>query len=68
MGRVYTRKTTRQSWNKETMKKAINEVRNENKKVYRTAIKYNLPEPTLRRYLRKYLDEVNLKLMNDFAR
>lgn len=59
MGRVYVRKTARQTWSKESMKNAINEVQNNNVSVNATAKKYKLPEPTLRRYLRKYPDKVN---------
>lgn len=58
MGRVYVRKTTRQTWSKESMKNAINEVQNNAVSVNATAKKYHLPEATLRRYLRKYPDKV----------
>lgn len=61
MGRVYERKTKRQSWSKEHMRIAINEVRQNNKSVNSMAKAYNLPEPTLRRYLKRNPEEVRLK-------
>lgn len=60
MGR-YKRKTNRQSWNKEDMRIAINEVRQNNKSVNSVANAYNLPEPTLRRYLKRDPEKVRLK-------
>lgn len=59
MGRVYARKTARQTWSKESMKNAMNEVQNSAVSVNATAKKYKLPEPTLRRYLKKYPEKVS---------
>ncbi|KAJ8927269.1 hypothetical protein NQ314_020272 [Rhamnusium bicolor] len=53
MPRNYVRKTNRQSWDKENMKKAISEVVNNRSSVNAAAKKYDIPEPTLRRYLKK---------------
>ncbi|KAJ8928684.1 hypothetical protein NQ314_018694 [Rhamnusium bicolor] len=53
MPRNYARKTNRQSWDKENMKKAISEVVNNRSSVNAAAKKYDIPEPTLRRYLKK---------------
>lgn len=59
MGRIYIRKTTRQSWSKESMKAAIRDVEVNGKSVNSAAKAHNIPEPTLRRYLKKYpADEV----------
>lgn len=60
MGRSYARKTARQTWSKANMENAIHEIQNNTVSVNATAKKYNLPEPTLRRYLRKYPDKVSL--------
>lgn len=41
------------------MKNAMNEVQNSAVSVNATAKKYKLPEPTLRRYLKKYPEKVS---------
>lgn len=43
------------------MQIAINEVRQQNKSVNSVAKVYNIPEPTLRRYLKRDPEEVRLK-------
>ena len=57
MGKTYQRKTTRQSWSKATMSAALEEVKG-GASVNGTAKKYHLPEATLRRYDKKYSEEV----------
>lgn len=57
MGKIYLRKTNRQGWSKETMTTAVAEVKR-GASMNGTAKKYNLPEATLRRYAKKYSEEV----------
>lgn len=52
----YKRKTDRQGWSRESMTEAVAEVKR-GAAVYATAKKYNLPEATLRRYAKKYIEE-----------
>lgn len=57
MGKIYKRKTNRQNWSKESMTTAMEEVKS-GASMNATAKNYNLPEATLRRYVRKYSEEV----------
>lgn len=61
MARIYIRKTTRQSWSKVNMKTAMRDIQVNGKGVNSAAKAHNIPELTLRRYLKKYpADEVKL--------
>ena len=58
MGRVYVRKTDRQSWSHENMKRAIQDIQSNGSSVNSAAKKFGIPEATLRRYMKKDPDEV----------
>lgn len=59
MGKIYRRKTDRQSWSKDNMKRALTEVKNQQLSVNAASKAYNIPKAPLRRYAKKYPDEVN---------
>ena len=56
MPRTYIRKTNRQSWSQEEMKKAIADVQ-EGSAIHRAAKIHHVPEAALRRYIKKYTIE-----------
>lgn len=53
MPRVYKRKTNRMDWNKDSLIAAISEVREGSLSCNAAAITYDIPEPTLRKYLKR---------------
>ncbi len=53
MPRHYTKKSDRGKWDKEAINAAIAEVSDKTSSVNAAAKKYNVPEPTLRGYLKK---------------
>lgn len=53
MPRVYKRKTNRGEWNKDALIAAMREVREGSLCCNAAAITYDIPEPTLRRYLKR---------------
>jgi len=52
MVRNYKRKTEN-SWSRDTLNKAIDEFKGSNSSCNDVAKRYNIPEPTLRRYIKK---------------
>lgn len=65
MVRNYTKKTSRGSWSKADMQKALDLCINEKKSCVSTAKQMNIPEPTLRRYIKKkmQLEKFNITHM-----
>lgn len=53
MVRNYKRKSERRSWSEDSLIAAMYAVENENMAVNRASVVYDVPEPTLRRYLKK---------------
>lgn len=53
MPRVYKRKTNRREWTQDSLVAAMREVRNGSLCCNAAAITYDIPEPTLRRYLKR---------------
>lgn len=56
MVRNYTRKTDRQSWDEESMDKAIMACYNKEMGFRKAAVAFNVPQSTLERRLKKYKD------------
>lgn len=55
----YIRKSTRQTWSKDSMRAAMKAVTDNNLSTNSAAKQHSIPEPTLRRYLKKHSDEVS---------
>lgn len=59
MVKVYERKTNRQGWSRESMTEAVKKVK-DGAAVNAMAKQFKLPEATLRRYAKKYLEDVSM--------